>query len=75
MENRINNNNFIIFLAEREEGRLKAEVLRLEKELDTIKERKNVYEVFYHNFTKYLNIFSLLSVTLFIILIFKIISI
>lgn len=75
MENKNNNNNFIIFLAEREEGRLKAEVLRLEKELDTIKERKNVYEVFYHNFTKYLNIFSLLSVTLFIILIFKIISI
>ena len=75
MANRNNNNNFIIFLAEREEGRLKAEVLRLEKELDTIKERKNVYEVFYHNFTKYLNIFSFLSVTLFIILIFKIISI
>ena len=33
------------FSAEREEGRLRTEILRLEKELDSIKERKNVYEV------------------------------
>lgn len=32
-------------IAEREEGRLQQEVLRLQKEIDELKERKNVYEV------------------------------
>ena len=32
-------------LAEREEGRLRAEIQRLEKELDILKERQNIYEV------------------------------
>ena len=31
--------------AEREEGRLRAEIKKLERELDVIKERKNIYEV------------------------------
>ncbi len=32
-------------IAEREEGRLKQEVLKLQREIDELKERKNVHEV------------------------------
>ena len=38
-------------LAEREDGRLCSEIQRLEKELEELKERKNVYEVGYRNKT------------------------
>ena len=32
-------------IAEREEGRLEQEIQRLQKEMDELKERKNIYEV------------------------------
>ena len=32
-------------IAEREEGRLEQEVQKLQKEMDELKERKNIYEV------------------------------
>ena len=39
-------------IAEREEGRLEQEIQRLQKEMDELKERKNIYEVAYTiNFT------------------------
>ena len=40
-------------VAEREEGRLKQEILRLEMEYEELKEKKNIYEV---SFSKILNI-------------------
>ena len=36
-------------IAQREEGRLKQEVRKLEKELEELKEKKNVFEVFFLN--------------------------
>ena len=38
-------------IAQREEGRLKQEVRKLEKELEELKEKKNVFEVFFLNKT------------------------
>lgn len=37
-------------IAQREEGRLKQEVRKLEKELEEFKEKKNVFEVLFFNF-------------------------
>jgi hypothetical protein len=36
-------------IAQREEGRLKQEVRKLEKELEELKEKKNVFEVVYRS--------------------------
>ena len=36
---------YIFVVAEREDGRLRAEIQRLQKELDQLRERRNVYEV------------------------------
>ena len=36
----------MLMIAQREEGRLKQEVRKLEKELEELKEKKNVFEVF-----------------------------
>ena len=35
----------LLTIAEREEGRLKQEIKKLEKELEDLKEKKNVFEV------------------------------
>lgn len=37
----------MLMIAQREEGRLKQEVRKLEKELEELKEKKNVFEVFF----------------------------
>ena len=39
----------MLMIAQREEGRLKQEVRKLEKELEELKEKKNVFEVFFSN--------------------------
>lgn len=40
----------MLIIAQREEGRLKQEVRKLEKELEEFKEKKNVFEVLFFNF-------------------------
>lgn len=40
----------MLMIAQREEGRLKQEVRKLEKELEEFKEKKNVFEVLFFNF-------------------------
>ena len=42
----IETEDHLLKIAEREEGRLKQEILKLEKELDDLKEKKNIYEVY-----------------------------
>lgn len=37
----------MLMIAEREEGRLKQEVRKLEKNLEELKEKKNVFEVMF----------------------------
>ena len=41
----IETENHLLQIAEREEGRLKQEVRKLEKELEDLKEKKNMFEV------------------------------
>lgn len=41
----IETENHLLKIAEREEGRLKQEIQKLEQELEDLKERKNVFEV------------------------------
>ena len=43
----------LLTIAEREEGRLKQEIKKLEKELEDLKEKKNVFEVIWR--INYLN--------------------
>ena len=40
----------LLTIAEREEGRLKQEITKLEKELEDLKEKKNVFEVKFRAF-------------------------
>lgn len=44
-ENEIDTEDHMFKIAEREEGRLFQEISRLQKEMDELKERKNIYEV------------------------------
>ena len=44
----IETEDHLLKIAEREEGRLKQEILKLEKELDDLKEKKNIYEVYWN---------------------------
>lgn len=46
----IDTENHMLMIAQREEGRLKQEVRKLEKELEEFKEKKNVFEVLFFNF-------------------------
>lgn len=46
----IDTENHMLMIAQREEGRLKQEVRKLEKELEELKEKKNVFEVLFFNF-------------------------
>lgn len=41
----IETESHLLTIAEREEGRLKQEIKKLEKEVEELKERKNVFEV------------------------------
>lgn len=41
----IETESHLLTIAEREEGRLKQEIQKLEKEMEELKERKNVFEV------------------------------
>lgn len=47
----IDTENHMLMIAQREEGRLKQEVRKLEKELEEFKEKKNVFEVLFFNFS------------------------
>lgn len=60
----------MLMIAQREEGRLKQEVRKLEKELEEFKEKKNVFEVLFFNFmvlimAKHISIIIILYTILF----------
>ena len=46
-KNEIETENHMLQIAQREEGRLQQEIQKLEKDLEEIKEKKNVFEVNY----------------------------